>query len=112
MVSADLVTDAPLHHLADLHRQQDATLTALLYEVRTEEGVKSSASMRERPLRRTTCGPWLLSLSGSPGPAHVATLDEHMARMRSRPGRVHRSGRVQDADYVGHERVHRGRQRP
>ena len=32
VVSVDLITDAPLHHIADLFRKNDAAVTALFYE--------------------------------------------------------------------------------
>ena len=40
MVSCDLVTDAPLHLIADLHRIKDATMTALLYERKADPDAK------------------------------------------------------------------------
>lgn len=42
VVSADLITDLPLHHMIDLHRSRDATVTTLLFETpKGEDGKKA-----------------------------------------------------------------------
>lgn len=44
VLSADLITDLPLHHMIDLHRSKDAAVTSLVFEMpKGEDGKKSKA---------------------------------------------------------------------
>jgi len=45
VVSCDLVTDAPLHRIVDLHRVKDATVTSVLYQRRGEDLAKRPPGM-------------------------------------------------------------------
>ena len=48
VVSCDLVTDAPLHRIVDLHRVKDATVTSVLYQRRGEDLAKRPPGTRRR----------------------------------------------------------------
>lgn len=44
VISCDLVTDVPLHRLADTHRMRDATLTMMLVSRSSQNAEKDAAS--------------------------------------------------------------------
>lgn len=51
VISCDMITDAPLHCLVDIHRMYDASLTAMFaehVEVRVEKDVKSTSKSKQR----------------------------------------------------------------
>ena len=44
VISCDLVTDVPLHQLADMHRTQDASLTMMLVSTSNQNAEKDASS--------------------------------------------------------------------
>jgi len=72
VVSCDLVTDAPLHRIVDLHRVKDATVTSVLYQRRGEDlakrppGMQSRGSENATIMHRLTIVPWPHAVRRSP----------------------------------------------
>ena len=56
VVSCDLVTDIALHHLADIHRSHDATLSAFLAPVPQTSADREAANNPKAKTKTDTTG--------------------------------------------------------
>lgn len=60
VVSCDLITDVALHHLADIHRSHDSTLTAFLAPVPQTSADREAANNPKTKKKTDTSGIYLL----------------------------------------------------
>lgn len=60
VVSCDLITDVALHHLADIHRSHDSTLTAFLAPVPQTSADREAANNPKAKKKTDTSGIYLL----------------------------------------------------
>ena len=59
-MSCDLITDVALHHLADIHRSHDSTLTAFLAPVPQTSADREAANNPKAKKKTDTSGIYLL----------------------------------------------------
>lgn len=60
VVSCDLITDVALHHLADIHRSHDSTLTAFLAPVPQTSADREAANNPKAKKKTDTSGIYFL----------------------------------------------------